>query len=313
LIIGFSSGLFASQVSWSGSEANEGESPIEMIAIQPGTAMQSRFGLKALSSNIPGWQSRYRAGGASMSTRAEPPVPVSVTRVDVGKPGMNAGFRQTNAPEILVQGGTLKTWQYQSPAVERVQVTLKTDGRPMDADIELWAGPDNTPHKMRVYNQKGEYRPFTTVLETPRGPNTVAVRNIAQMEFPLRSLVAAVPADGPLNAFNAKPVVCQGGALKTFPFSTDVDSVEVMLRTDGRPLNARIELLQGPNSIKQLIELYTDDGVDRPFYGIVLTPGSGNVLRIINTSPMEFPMTIHVGPLATSPKDMAEDMMPVIK
>ena len=197
---------------------------------------------------------------------------------------------------ILVQGGSLRTWSYRSPSVEQVQVVLSTEGRPLDADIELWQGPDNTPCKMRVYVENGQLRPFSAVVETPRGPNTIAIRNIGQIEFPLAANVVAENVDVPSAECLDTRMTIQGGALRTYPFDPSVDSVQVLLKTDGRPLNARIELLQGPNNNKQVIELYTEDGLDRPFFCILETPGSGNVVRVVNTAPVEFPMTASVVP-----------------
>eukprot|EP00579_Thalassiosira_antarctica_P017381 CAMPEP_0201945596 /NCGR_PEP_ID=MMETSP0903-20130614/53980_1 /ASSEMBLY_ACC=CAM_ASM_000552 /TAXON_ID=420261 /ORGANISM="Thalassiosira antarctica, Strain CCMP982" /LENGTH=371 /DNA_ID=CAMNT_0048488665 /DNA_START=1179 /DNA_END=2295 /DNA_ORIENTATION=- len=277
-----------------------------------------------------------------------------------------------NSSPVIVQGGSLRTWSFANPAIESVQVLLKTEGRPLDADVELWQGPDNTPHKMRVYVEDGALRTFNAVIGTPRGPNTVAIRNIGQLEFPLDAVVRPDRDDGlaagiasvatrsetiqggALRTYPFNPTVdsvaiilktdgrplkrrdgtprgpntvairnigqlefpldavvrpdrddglaaniasvaqrsetIQGGALRTYPFDPSVDSVAIILKTDGRPLNARIELLQGPNNNKQVVELYTEDGLDRPFFAIVETPGSGNVVRVVNTAPVEFPL-----------------------
>ena len=203
---------------------------------------------------------------------------------------------------VLVQGGSLKTWSFASPAVQRVQVVLSTEGRPLEADVDLWQGPDNTPQKMRIYNEDGSLRPFSVVMETPRGPNTVSIRNIAQLEFPLTAFVAGDTdiSSGPLAMAKSNemgtPQTIQGGALKTYAFDPTVESVQVLLSTDGRPLNARVELLQGPNNIKQVVELYTEDGMDRPFFAVLESPGSGNVVRIVNTATMEYPLIAWVAP-----------------
>jgi len=204
-----------------------------------------------------------------------------------------------NKAPIKVQGGSLKTWTFNSAAVEAVHVVMQTEGRPLYVDIELWQGPDNTPCKMRVYVEDGTERPFSCMVATPTGPNTIALRNIGHLEFPLQACVVAdspdiVPPSTSMRDFVDEPLIIQGGALRTYPFDPSVDSIQVLLNTDGRPLNARIELLQGPNNIKQVVELYCEDGMDRPFSMVLETPGSGNVIRIVNTATVEFPLTVGV-------------------
>jgi hypothetical protein len=211
----------------------------------------------------------------------------------------------SKSPKLTVQGGSLKTWSFASPSIRRIHVVLKTDGRPLDADIALWQGPDNTPHKMRVYVEDGAVRPFSAVIETPRSPNTVQIRNTGQLEFPLAAHVLAeddsMVANSLLpsarsNDLQGEPMTIQGGALKTYPFEPSVESVQIQLTTDGRPLNARIELLQGPNNNKQVLEVYTEDGMDRPFFMVIETPGSGNVVRVVNSATVEFPLSCWVEP-----------------
>jgi len=200
---------------------------------------------------------------------------------------------------IEVQGESLRTWSFEDPRAEVVQVDLSTIGRPLNATVEVWNGNSNTPIQVRAYSDDGELRPFSAVLAIPRAPSTVAVRNKGQVEFPITASVDQFYVERPSSDHQNFIQNIEGGALRTYPMSPDVEAVEVVIETDGRPLNARIELLQGPNTDKQVIELYTDDGMERPFFATLATPwfGGGNsVVKIINTGPVEFPLLASVVP-----------------
>eukprot|EP00980_Cylindrotheca_fusiformis_P029889 scaffold24012_cov186-Cylindrotheca_fusiformis.AAC.2 len=239
-----------------------------------------------------------------------------------GNPGQSGGLAGRNtrsgpppgpgpdtAPLVTIQGGSLKTWSLPSFNMQSVQLLMKTEGRPLDSEIDLWQGPDNTPYKLRIYVEDGAQRTFNVIVPAPRGPNTVCIRNTANLEFPLLASVnpSMEAVDNMILPEGSTPRTIQGGALRTYPFNPDVQSVKVMLTTDGRPLNSRIELLQGPNNIKQVMELYTEDGLERPFFAIVETPGAGNVVRIVNTATMEFPLTAMCEPHMVGPEESMMD------
>jgi len=198
--------------------------------------------------------------------------------------------------QITVQGGSLKTCSF-NEGVDRVTIFMKTEGRPLTANVDLWQGPDNTPQKMAVYLEDGSKRPLRAIVETPGASNAVSIRNTAQLEYPLTAgLELDYSGEQPIIFDRSEYRIVQGGAVYTTPFAPAVQSVRLSLRTDGRPLNARVELLQGPNNDKQVMEVYTEDGMERPFNVIIDTPGVGNVVRIVNTATVEFPLTAALEP-----------------
>lgn len=234
---------------------------------------------------------------ARARARGDMPLPPTPNIRSTAAPGVVAA-PQSPAHDafIRVDGGSIRTWKYMSPNVEQVQVLLTTEGRPLDADVELWNGPGNIPAKMRVYVEDGQLRPFKAVIATPRGPSTVAIQNVGELEFPFDAQVVAENVANPSPECRESAKNLQGGATRSYQFEAAVDSVQVLLFSEGMPLNARIELIQGPNNNRQVIELYTDDGADRPFFCFIETPGPGSVVRVINTAPLAYPLKTGVIP-----------------
>jgi len=271
--------------------------PLAIIAVLGGSASAFTTAPKLNNVNMALFSSQYEAG---LATGVGAPG-VNTPEERGGEMALTKDVWESLSP-IKVQGGSLRTWSFTTPSIDSVQVHLKTEGRPLNANVELWQGPDNTPQKMAVYLEDGNLRPFRAVVASPGSQNSIAIRNTASMEYPLAAGVEADIKDGGIENFTDKlskmatPRTVQGGAVFTMPFAPSVASVQVLLKTDGRPLNARIELLQGPNNVKQVMEVYTEDGTERPFFAILETPGTGNVVRIVNTATVEFPLGCNLEP-----------------
>ena len=80
-------------------------------------------------------------------------------------------------PPVRVEGNSLRTWELSPETTERVQLSLRSNGRPIYADVELWTKPSYIPTRLKVWCEDGRANPFHTILETPWNPKTVAVFN----------------------------------------------------------------------------------------------------------------------------------------
>jgi hypothetical protein len=197
-----------------------------------------------------------------------------------------------------VEGMTRKTWKFNDRSKDRVQVALTSEGRPVNADVQLWLGPDWTPFSLKAYSEDGKLRPIQTLVGTRNKDAMIEVRNVGEYEFPFyaasnyaQGAMAAVPQEIPASTPGER---VDGGALRSFPLDQDTEELEVVLNTDGRQLNARIELLNAPNNPKQTFEVFTNNGELNSLCVCFATPDAGNTVRIVNLAPVEFPCYIHL-------------------
>merc|ERR1712083_626955 len=181
---------------------------------------------------------------------------------------------------------------------DRVQVAVNSEGRPVNADIQLWLGPDWTPFTIKAYSEDGKLRPIQTLVGTRNKAAMIEVRNNGEYEFPIKA--ASNYAKGAMALLPQEIATLppgervDGGALRSFPLDPSAQQLELVLNTDGKQLNARVELLNAPNNPKQTFEVFTNNGQLNSLCVCFNTPDAGNTVRIVNMAPVEFPCYIHL-------------------
>lgn len=212
-------------------------------------------------------------------------------------------------PVVIQGGGMLRTWSLPTQT-EFAEVLMKTDDRTLNVNFDLWEGPDNTPQSMKLYIGYGNKRPIRNIVATPGDNNAFAIRNIGPLEYPVDACVGldegSAGLESLVKSLTENPDVgslIQGGSISNTPCEQAISSVAIMIKSDGRPVNAKIELLQGPNSVKISLDHYAEDGLLRPLFLIIQTPGAGNTVRIMNSAGQEFPFVAAVVPYRYGPDE----------
>jgi len=251
------------------------------------------------------WMNALAGTALLLPTTPVPQAPMAAMcprgRVAPGGARMQWGIKDITPDGALqqrIEGKTRKTWKFADPSKDRVQVALSSEGRPMHSDVALWIGPDWTPFTMKAYSEDGALRPVQTLVATRNKFATIEVMNVGEMEFPFSA--AANYAQGEMAEFaldlpaETESTYVDGNALRSFDIDESTEQVEVVLKTDGKQLNARVELLNAPNNPKQTYEVFTNNGQLSSLVVAFKTPDPGNTIRILNRAPLEFPLDIHL-------------------
>ena len=197
-----------------------------------------------------------------------------------------------------------KTWKLNDIGRGCVQVAIESEGHPVHADLQLWMGLDWTPFSLKTYSEDGKRRPIKTLVGTcniiannqeaamVEVASNKAVRYKDEMEFSIKSpsKIAMVPAEIPART---QGTMIAGSALHSFTIEESAKQVEIVLRTDGRQLNAKVELLEldapNKNNPKQVYEVFTDNGDLNRLAVYFHIPEAFSTIRVVNLATVEFP------------------------
>ena len=203
-------------------------------------------------------------------------------------------------------GGTIRTYQIPGWA-DRVQMEIRTNGRPMRCKIQLWLGPLRNVHIMDIDTQDGQLSPYRAGLKFPADGQgrVLSIQTSESLEMPVDVAVTVPSVERSAEiaaAFDqvwstSDKIKVQGavvgsgeaGSVRTFPIDSDVDAVQFMCwsrDTGKKGLKAKIELLQGPNNKRQVYDLLCK-GSTQPFHAVFETPGAGWIIRLVNKKNIE--------------------------
>lgn len=200
------------------------------------------------------------------------------------------------SPNVVIHGQTRHTWNMADNSKEIVQIAMESTGRPLNADVQLWIGPDWTPVTIHAHSEDGKDYPIQTLVGTRNMAANVEVKNTGPSTMPVNSAVSY--AISPLAdardrvAEEVEGKYMEGGSVHHLSFAPEIDQLQVLLKTQGKQLNAKIELLNGPNNVKQEFEVFTNNGELNSLFVVFNTPGEGNAIRVKNLAPLEYPCEI---------------------
>lgn len=204
------------------------------------------------------------------------------------------------SPRVRIEGQSRHTFSMNDASKEIVQIAMQSpNGRPVDANAELWIGPDWTPVKVACHSEDGSKYSIQTLIGTRNQSANVELFNSGNGAYPIDAACSyALPplVEARENIKEEEGVYIEGGAIKMSPIPSNVEQLQVLIETEGKQLNAMIELLNGPNNVKAEYEIFTNNGQLNSLFVVFDTPADGNAIRIRNLAPLEFPCKYYVKP-----------------
>jgi hypothetical protein len=202
------------------------------------------------------------------------------------------------SPMERIEGKTRHAFGFSDPTRDTVQVAmLSPNDRPLTSEINLWVGPNYTPYNLKCHSENGMEYPIQTLVGTKKYAVNVEVKNTGPYTSPLTAAcsyaIAPLAVEPKDMVANEQGIYIEGGAVRMQPFPAEVEQLQVLLKTDGKHLKAKIELLNGPNNIKQQYDVYASNGEATSLFIVFETPNAGNAIRVKNLSSLEYPLHMY--------------------